>query len=68
MTGTSTIRSPDRVLDVTSLGLHDQPLGQLELGTRLTEVEIADGQTTIRGEVVNPLGHIPASLRRTRIP
>lgn len=52
-----------RVFDVTSLGLHDQPLGQLELGTRLTEVEIADGQTTIRGEVVNPLGRIPASLR-----
>lgn len=52
-----------RVLDVTSLGLHDQPLRQINLGTRLTEVEVTDRQVTLSGEIVNPLGRIPPSVR-----
>ncbi|MGP3923718.1 bifunctional glycosyltransferase/CDP-glycerol:glycerophosphate glycerophosphotransferase, partial [Streptomyces sp. 8N616] len=55
-----------RVLDVTDLGYHTQPLGTMFLRNRLTAYE-DDGRGAVRlaGSIVNPLGRIPpdASVR-----
>jgi CDP-glycerol glycerophosphotransferase len=49
-----------QILDVTNFGLHDRPLRQLQVGSKLTSIDVAAGQVSLRGEMVNPLGRFPA--------
>jgi CDP-glycerol glycerophosphotransferase (TagB/SpsB family)/glycosyltransferase involved in cell wall biosynthesis len=49
-----------RVLDVTDLGIHSAPFATLNLGERVTTMSPRDGRLHLAGDVVNPLGRIPA--------
>ncbi|MGW8330326.1 bifunctional glycosyltransferase/CDP-glycerol:glycerophosphate glycerophosphotransferase [Streptomyces sp. NPDC055897] len=48
------------VLDVTGLGYHDKPLNQLFLRNQLTGFSTTGQTVRMAGEIVNPLGIIPA--------
>ncbi|MDL4816242.1 bifunctional glycosyltransferase/CDP-glycerol:glycerophosphate glycerophosphotransferase [Actinomadura opuntiae] len=54
--GTASAR---RVLDVTGLGVHSAPLGDLVLGGRVTAMRRDGKALRLSGTVVNPLGRIP---------
>jgi CDP-glycerol glycerophosphotransferase len=47
-----------RILDVTELGVHDQPLAKLELGNTLTKVEADGPRLRLAGAMINPIGRI----------
>ncbi|MFB4298853.1 CDP-glycerol glycerophosphotransferase family protein [Actinomadura sp. NTSP31] len=54
--GTASAR---RVLDITGLGVHSAPLGDLVLGGRVTAMRRDGRALRMSGTVVNPLGRIP---------
>lgn len=49
-----------KILDVTNFGLHDRPLRQLQVGTKITSAESTPQHVSLRGEMVNPLGRFPS--------
>ncbi|MFJ6696225.1 CDP-glycerol glycerophosphotransferase family protein [Streptomyces sp. NPDC091272] len=48
------------VLDVTDLGYHQKPVGQMYLRNQLTELSSEGGRTRLAGRITNPLGIVPA--------
>jgi CDP-glycerol glycerophosphotransferase len=52
-----------RVLDVTDLGIHSLPLKSLNPGGSLAAVERTGAAYRLSGDIVNPLGRIPADAR-----
>ncbi|MBC6458760.1 CDP-glycerol glycerophosphotransferase family protein [Actinomadura sp. HBU206391] len=47
-----------RILDVTELGLHQQPLSKLELDNTLTRLEADGTRLRLAGSLINPIGRI----------
>ncbi|MFJ8540501.1 CDP-glycerol glycerophosphotransferase family protein [Streptomyces sp. NPDC093586] len=48
------------VLDVTSLGYHETPLHRMFLRNQLSDFAVTDHTVRMAGDIVNPLGVIPA--------